>query len=191
MRAHGQNFRRGFCAWLRHYRTKSTTTILPVTQALCKWIHMILKIKIAIKIALITLISCTSFAENVDANKKKQQSFLSIESIIIMSSLIASQYPEEYGVGTTLISPFVLAGDEHDSIRYTGFGGMASIGLYNALELKKDKYSKSEVFKRNMIIFHVVFGSLHLLEKKYGEFSSSLSLSPVSDGLTIGYHHEF
>lgn len=137
-----------------------------------------------------------SIAEETDnleeySLENMQESWWNKELVIVLSSLIASQYPEEYGVGITLLSPFTLAGDDHDYVRYTGFGGMASIGLYNSFEMKKDKYSKSDVFKRNFVAFHVVFGAIHLLEKKLRYTSSSLSLRPVSDGLAIGYNYEF
>ena len=144
----------------------------------------------------LVLICTASGAEEVDdleeyASENQQESWWSKEVGIIMGSLIASQYPEESGIALTLLSPFVLAGNDHDYVRYTGFGGMASIGLYNSIEIKKDKYSKSDAFKRNLIAFHIMFGAVHILEKKYRYTSSAVSLRPVSDGLAIGYNLDF
>ncbi len=153
-------------------------------------------LKYFICITFLMSINNFSIAEEFDdleeySSASRQESWWSKEVGVIMSSLIASQYPEESGIALTLLSPFVLAGNDHDYVRYTGFGGMASIGLYNSIEMKKDKYSKSDVFKRNLIVFHIMFGAVHLLEKKYRYTSSAVSLRPVPDGLAIGYDLDF
>lgn len=154
------------------------------------------KFKVIIRTIFLILISNVSIAEDSDeleeyALENMQESWWSKQVGVVMSSIIASQYPEESGVVLTLLSPFILAGNDHDYIRYSGFGGMASIGLYNSLEMKKDKYSKSDVFKRNLVAFHIFFGTAHLLEKKYRYTSSALSVRPVSDGFAIGYNYKF
>lgn len=142
-------------------------------------------------IVLILSIGSVVLAEEKAKSIRKPMSIWHKESILILNSLSASYYPEVFGVFTTLISPLLLSGDEHNYIKNTGFTGAATIGLYNALELKKDKYTKNEIFKQNMIAFHVLFGALHILEGRYGQIPASFSLQPFSGGFAIGYNLEF
>ncbi|EAT13678.1 hypothetical protein HF888_09580 [Bermanella marisrubri] len=167
-----------------------------LTPALCKRAIMIHKIKIFICIMFLIFISNTSMAEESDefeeyASKNLQESWWSKQVGVVMSSLVASQYPEAFGIGITLLSPVTLATEDHDYVRYTGFGGLASVGLYNSLEMKKDKYSKSAIFKRNLVAFQILFGTLHILKKEFQYTSNTLSVVPISNGIAVGYNYEF
>lgn len=121
-----------------------------------------------------------------------EDSFLTSEAIITVNSLIAASYPEEFGVLHILISPlYNSVPNEVQTIRYTAVGGSASIGLYNALELKREEYSKTDIFVRNMVVYNLWYGALYLLDSKYYPNESALNIMPINEGLAFNLQYSF
>lgn len=115
-----------------------------------------------------------------------------VEGLIVANAFLASQAPEGYGAFLTLFAPLATTKTASDATNVVGVTGAAAIGLYNALELNEDKYSKSDVFRRNIVIFHAFGGLLFLTEKLTGKRlaneSAAVGISR-DDGtrLTINY----
>lgn len=80
---------------------------------------------------------------------------------------MASESPEDYGALLTLLSLLGASSNVSDTTNYVGIGSAMSIGLYNAVEFKYGGYSKSEIFKRNMVGWHLFAVSIYLSEKAY------------------------
>jgi len=150
-----------------------------------------LKIFKIIPVILITILSNSVIANDYNSGLIGSESFFEVEALISINSLIAANYPEAFGVLFTLISPVAVATERDKTIVFTAIGGASSIGLYNALELKKDQYSKSDIFKRNMILLNAWYGTLYLLDLNRKSSPNSFNLSPANDGLVLGFSHEF
>jgi hypothetical protein len=143
---------------------------------------------VTLTIFLIYSFSSQAKAERLMGDK---DNFLLGESLFIGNAIIAAYYPEEFGVLNILLSPLYGTYDEPPVISYTAVGGMASIGLYNAVELKNESYSKADVFLRNMVMFHLWYGVLYVLDESYHEGETALNILPYEDGLAFNFKHEF
>ena len=117
--------------------------------------------------------------------------FLFQEGAFVLSSYLASEYPQETGALITVLSPLGASPSATETTNYVAVGGMMTIGLYNAIELKDDSYSKSDVFKRNMIGWHVFATSLWLSEKITGQRKTITFLAPLNDGAVLTVNHRF
>ncbi|WP_396586768.1 hypothetical protein [Bermanella sp. R86510] len=130
----------------------------------------------------------------MNQSDKQEMSTLQEQSIHLMNSLLAASDPKSYGILVAVISPYSLGGGypeyrEHSDIIF--FGGFLSVGLYNSVELEKDKYSKKDVFIRNMIIWNALMEGMKLLEIDNETIPSGLSLNPMNEGLKISYDIKF
>ncbi len=169
----------------------TVAALRPIIWALCNKIMINLKLFKVFSIILFALLSHSVVAEDYKSGIIGNESFLEVEAILSINSLIAANYPEEFGVFFTLISPFTGATEQDEVIAFTAIGGAASIGLYNAVELRKEEYSKSDIFKRNMILLNAWYGTLYLLDLNRKDSPNSFNLSPANDGLVLGFNHEF
>ena len=79
-----------------------------------------------------------------------------VETIIYANAYLASREPELYGTALALISPVVYRQDASTLINTVSIASVATIGLYNALELKKEKYSRTDIRRENIIAFHLL-----------------------------------
>ena len=150
-----------------------------------------LKILNLLPVFLIAFFSHSAMSEDYNTGVIGSESFLEVQAILSMNSLIAANYPEEFGILFTLISPFSGATEKDEVIAFSAVGGAASIGLYNAVELRKSEYSKSDIFKRNMILLNAWYGALYLLDLNRKDSQNSFDIYPEGDGLVLGFSHEF
>ena len=134
------------------------------------------------------------FANQVKAERlmqDKDDNLLFMEALLVTNSAISAYYPEEFGVLSVLLSPLYGTYDEPPAITYTAVGGMASIGLYNAVELKNESYSKTDIFLRNMVLLNLWYGALYVLDENYHRRNVALNILPFQDGLAFNFKHEF
>ena len=117
---------------------------------------------------------------------------LLVEGLLISNAWMASEKPKEYGGFMMLFSP--IAGSSGDKFSdYVGLVGAEAIGLYN-LTIDKDKKTKSDIFKENLIGWHIVIGVGALTDyftddKK--EDSKVYILPIKKGGVKISYNYRF
>ena len=117
--------------------------------------------------------------------------FLMVEGLLVFNSYLASEDPEAFGVILTLLSPLGASQDSSYTTKAAGVIGVATLGLYNTLELKDESYSKRDVFKRNIIAWHLIGGSLWLSHQFTESKDTSAFVMPVNNGFMLGFNHEF
>ncbi len=152
-----------------------------------------------ILVALLLLVSVGIHAEeNVELAQTKEDIhpvllFLLVEGIIGVNAWMASEDPHTYGALSALLFP--LAGSSQDSPtqHWVKLAAVESVALYN-LSIDEDKKSKSEIFKGNVIAWHLVAGIVGLSGYLVGDGSAqeSLKFTPVSNrGPQLVYSYKF
>ena len=135
-----------------------------------------------------------SWSEDNSRDKEEPNylaSILIFEGLFALNSYMASESPEGYGALLTLLSPLGTSSNVSDTTNYVGVGSAMSIGLYNVIELKDDSYSKSEIFKKNMVGWHLFAASIWLSEKLTGNKETVASITPLHDGAVLTINHRF
>lgn len=135
-----------------------------------------------------------SWAEESPQDKKEPNylaGFLLVEGLFALNSYMASESPEGYGALLTLLSPLGVSSNVSDTTNYVGIGGAMTLGLYNAVELKDESYSKSEIFKKNMVGWHLFTASIWLSEKFTGDKETVAYIAPLNDGTVLAINHRF
>lgn len=146
-------------------------------------------------IILIAIVSLNTYGAEVEANKQKEYSpvtgFFVMEGWLLANSILISEELVLLGLMWTAIFP--LATGNTEGISYVALGGFAFIGLYNVFELSKIKYSKTEIVKRNMILFNAVLAAVYIESEffKPDLDGQGLSLKPIGDGLALQFNHRF
>lgn len=113
------------------------------------------------------------------------------EGLFALNAYMASESPEGYGTLLTLLSPLGASSNVSDVTNYVGIGSAMSIGLYNAIELKDESYSKSEVFKKNLVGWHLFAASIWLSEKLTGNKETVAYIAPLNSGAILAINHRF
>jgi len=132
--------------------------------------------------------------ENMSSKQwKPYKSFALGEGLFVLNSYIASLSPEGAGTLLTLVSPLAGMSETESSAatRWVSFGSAAGIGLYNALELGEDKYSQSDVFKRNLIAWNLTGAAIYLTEKYTGKKQPSINISASGNSVLFTFHKLF
>lgn len=140
------------------------------------------------------IFSMPSWAEESPQDKKEPNylaGFLLVEGLFALNSYMASESPEGYGALLTLLSPLGVSSNVSDTTNYVGIGGAMTLGLYNAVELKDESYSKSEIFKKNMVGWHLFTASIWLSEKFTGDKETVAYIAPLNDGTVLAINHRF
>ena len=133
--------------------------------------------------------------DQTDAPKKELTPlarFALIEGLCILNAALAVPSPEIYGILLTVFSP-LGAENANPATAAVGMGGAASLGLYNAIELRKSRYSGKDVFVRNLVAWNLLLGGLYLTERLTGRSSEdgpiAIALSP--DGFAVSAFYRF
>jgi len=145
-------------------------------------------------IILFTLVAELCLAEAVEKPYEREMSIWEEQMIHTGHSLFAAYYPEGYGMLMMALSPLPLGmkyPEYKENTDVIFFSGLFSIGLYNATELRKEKYSKNDVFLRNFVLGNILMGGMKLLKIDSKIIPSGLSLSPEVEGLRIVYDIKF
>lgn len=120
--------------------------------------------------------------------------FLLLEGMFAANAWLASENPNAYGAVTALLFPLAAGeGSSSNTTKWVGFVGAESIALYN-LNIDEDKESKSEIFKNNMLAWHLFAGAVGLTGYIMGDYCSkkSLSLIPTpAGGAQLVYNYKF
>lgn len=121
--------------------------------------------------------------------------FFLVEGMLGINAWMASENPRAYGVVGALLFPLAAGGqgDLTATEQWVGLIGAESIAVYN-LSIDDEKTSKSEIFKNNMIAWHLFAGALGITSYLVGDTDSneSLSLKPTAyGGAQLVYNYKF
>jgi len=156
----------------------------------------------SLKILLIILsIAASQFSYAGDKYVDRPNPFLIaaiIEGGLVANALLASQNPQLYGVAGVLIFPFHLVmsdGAAEDSgMAKALVVGAESIAIYN-ITLDEDKYSEGEIFRNNLIGWHIFLGVgaayYYLRGERRSPDKMSMSFVPSVDGGRIQFGFRF
>jgi hypothetical protein len=144
----------------------------------------------------IALSAHTVFAADGVEEKKKMNpalTFALAEGLFVVNSGLASASPEYYGIALTLISPLGMNEKASNITNGVIMGSAVSLGLYNAVELRKDNYSKSDVFARNMYVWHAFAAMVYLSELITGNKieSDKVAVVPIEKGMGVAISVNF
>jgi len=137
-------------------------------------------------------VSC--IAQEVSSSQDEHSNFtkvLFIEGLFIGNAYLATVSPEVYGAILTLGAPLGGSSEVSDTTNLVNIGVASSLGLYNAMELNSDKYSKSDVFMKNMFGWHLFAVSSWLSEKLSGNKETVAYIAPYIDGAALAVNHRF
>lgn len=107
-----------------------------------------------------------------------------IEGVLISNAWMASENPHVYGTVGALLFPIGAAEADSDEEFWVALTATESIAVYN-LAVVPDEYSKSEIFKNNLIAWHAalgVMGLTHWLLGDPAEESLAFSFRPERQG---------
>lgn len=116
--------------------------------------------------------------------------FVALEALIGVNAWMASEEPQAYGALGAIFFP--IAGCEYARGKSctTNLIAVESLAVYN-LSIDPDKKSKSEIFKDNMLAWHLVMltiGTTFYLDEKK---SKKINLTPLPDGGSLSFHYDF
>ncbi len=140
------------------------------------------------------LLPMSSYCEvnNTKSEYTTVKGVVAFELIAIGYSLMLASEPEVMGALTLAISPFGETTTNNGESNYLGVGCLASLGLYNMVELGNGKYSDNEIARRNFIIFNsLILGTLINDAIFSDEGDDELSILPMENGLIMGFNHRF
>ena len=118
--------------------------------------------------------------------------FLIVESLIGINAWMASESPDVYGGVSALLFP--LAGGENvgEFTYWSSLTTAESIAIYN-IALDEDHYSKREIFKNNLLAWHLFAGVLlvngYVDSKWFTE--ETVAFIPESGGGRIAFNFSF
>ena len=156
------------------------------------------------KLVLILIIGSLLFCSVDPANGSKKFGIadyvaygLLFEGIIGLNSYLASLDPDVYGTAGLILFPLGAvngpSGNNSRAAFWTVLGLAESLALYNIL-LDEDRMSKEDIFKANVIGWHIIIGTGALTQLIFGgeetEKSVSLNLIPIKNGgrMTLVYN---
>ncbi|WP_157726666.1 hypothetical protein [Thalassotalea crassostreae] len=102
---------------------------------------------------------------------------IGVEALFAVNSWMASEDPHTYGGAAALLFPIAGCNELYCS----NLIAAESLALYN-LSIDDDKTSKSEIFKNNMIAWHIFAGVVGLSEYLIEDKDIKLSFQPISTG---------
>ena len=116
------------------------------------------------------------------------------ELYFIANSTLASESPQGYGIAKTLFTAGRYAFSERDGLeQHLWLATGMTTGLYNLVELRRDKYSKTDVFVRNMISWNILVGTRMLADRYFGQGDSldNIIFGANGSGFSIGMKFTF
>lgn len=87
---------------------------------------------------------------------KTAGAILLLEGVIAGYSGLAAYHPEPVGLVQVITSPLAAMSSKNVATFAATAGGFAALGLYNAIELRKAGYSRSDRFWRNFAGWHAI-----------------------------------
>ena len=116
-----------------------------------------------------------------------------VEGLFAVNAGMATLSPEIYGVVLTLLSPLGASPMVSDATNWVAIGGAVSIGLYNAIELGREKYSKGDIFVKNMYAWHGFVALIFLAESVTGQKTEpkNIAVVPMNGGMGLVFAGRF
>lgn len=149
--------------------------------------------RIYVNISIIFILLLSSSANAEEKLGPVSKAFV-IEGLFIANSWLASEDPNTYGGIAALLFPLAAGeGEGSTTTKWVGFLSAETIALYN-LDIDEDKKSKSEIFKENLIAWHVFAALVGFTGFIMGDFDSdvSLSMAPIGgDKFVFLYKRKF
>lgn len=143
------------------------------------------------------LVFLALFTSNVLAEEEEFElhpalGFVLLEGLVAINSAMASEEPEAFGVALALLSPLGASNNVSETTNWAGIGSAFSLGLYNAIELSNEKYSKHDIFIRNVYGWHAFALVTGVTEYLTGEkiASDNVAVIPKHDGLLVSFNYE-
>jgi len=116
------------------------------------------------------------------------------EGIFLANAWLASEYPHAYGGALALLAPLAaFDGNSSKTAIWVGLIAAESIAVYN-IGIDTNKESKSDIFKKNLIAWHLFTATVGVTGYIMGDFDSeqSLSLKPnINGGAHLVYSKRF
>lgn len=139
------------------------------------------------------------FASNVLAEQEEKfeihpvLTFAILEGFVAINAAMASAEPVVYGSVLALLSPLGASNKVSTTTNWVGIGSAASLGLYNAIELSGDRYSKQEIFIKNIYGWHALALISGITEFLTGEKidTETLAVMPIKKGVVVALNYEF
>ncbi len=152
-----------------------------------------------LKPLILILSFCAHADESIDIELQNNKMhpitmFLLMEGMLGVNAWLASENPHAYGAVGALLFPVAAGeGSKSETETWVGIIGAESIAVYN-LSIDEDEKSKNEIFKSNMIAWHLFAGVL--ITTKYiigdNDGSKSLSINPTRNGgVQLVYNYKF
>lgn len=113
-----------------------------------------------------------------------------IEGVVATNAWLASDSPQTYGVAAALLFPLGAINAANDRQFWTSILMAESIAFYN-LSLDEDELSDDDVFRNNMIAWHLIMAGLVVTEWIATDKAPSLLMQPLSDGAKLTYEFRF
>ncbi len=111
-----------------------------------------------------------------------------VEGTVVGYSALAARHPAGLGWTLVLLSPVAAGSGESTGVaaRVTLVGGIAALGLYDALVLKSSRYSRGERFWRNVAGWHAAMAGAVLAAWIEGPKGAGAEAPKVAIGVAIG-----
>lgn len=109
---------------------------------------------------LLIIISAETYAEGETKNNLHPLlAFGVLESLFAVNAWMASKNPQVYGGIALLLFPVTMYETKNKTINWVRLAAAESLNLYN-ISLSKEKNTRNEIFKKNMIGWHLLTGAL-------------------------------
>ena len=147
-------------------------------------------------VGILCFISVSTYSEEAKKDEKEPKYIFGLvvfEALIGVNAWMASESPSVYGGAAALLFP--LAGGSENTGKITYWSGLVaaeSLAVYN-LSLNEDEYTKSEIFKNNMIAWHVFAGvvvAAGLVENKFFN-KDTVTFIPDRNGGHIAFSYKY
>jgi len=152
-------------------------------------------------LTILLIFPLTLSAESIFNSEENSEKFSTFETILLAegsflaNAWLASEDPHAYGVVLALLAPLAAAGEGNSSetTKWVGLIAAESIAIYN-IGIDTNKKSKSDIFKKNFIAWHLFAATIGVTGYIMGDFDSeqSLSLKPnFNGGANLVYSKRF
>jgi hypothetical protein len=118
---------------------------------------------------------------------------LLVEGLLAGYSALAAFHPGPVGVVQVITAPLSCNGTPGPNAGRTCLVlgvELVALGLYNAIELRGEGYSRSDRFWRNFLAFHVMFASIPIIDLVLGRGGPEEARSRSAPGVGIALAHD-
>ncbi len=111
------------------------------------------------------------------------------ESLLIGASWLTSSAPNEFGIVAAVLIPYAVRGNE--PYHWTMLISAEALAFYN-IQLDEDEKSRREVFRDNLIGWHLAIGATAAVAYFTGALGEDVEVRPAGgDGLSLNYSVSF